>query len=150
MRMTGKVKSKDNFIEIEPFGNTERLELDKVYDIDFKEYKSKRSIEQNKLLWKLIQSISKASDSDVMDTYIDGLEHCNAKSDIDYSQTLEQMQGKKYRAFKFLTNATLTNGTILGVYKVWFGSSKFNVSEMTQLIRYFQDLAMSYGINVEE
>lgn len=147
MRLTCKLKSKDNLLLLEPFGNTGRLLIDKIYDVDFKEYKSKRSIEQNKLLWKLIQAISKTTHNDEIDVYIGGLEEIDIKSDIAYCKHKEELQNR-YRAIKYLTTATLTNGTVLQVYKVWIGSSKFNVKEMKGLISYFQDLVSSLGVEL--
>ena len=150
MRLTAKLKSKDNFLVFEPFGNTERLLCEKVYDLNIKDYKSSRSLEQNKMLWGLVQAISKETQNDEMDIYIAGLEHCNAKSEFIVAlPETEQSLKKVFRAVKAVGKSFLGLQEAI-TYQCWLGSSKFNVEEMTQLIQYFKDLAQELGIESEE
>ena len=58
-----------------------KLDMDKLYICEVKEPKSKRSIEQNKMLWQLIHSIAKKQGQDDMEVYCALLERADALSD---------------------------------------------------------------------
>src|SRR5690625_4565114 len=61
------------------------LDPSKRYEVDIKEYKSKRSLEQNRYLWLLITEIAKkenggiANQDNITATYCNLLEKANAK-----------------------------------------------------------------------
>jgi len=149
MRINAELKQQNNELIFEPFGYTGRLELNKKYSLDIKDYKSSRSLEQNALLWKLIQSISKATGNDEMDVYISGLEHCEVKSDLIVGlPETEPSLRKAFRAVKIMGKSFIGFQEAL-IFKVYFGSSKFDVSEMNKLIEYFEGLANELGIYLE-
>lgn len=146
--MRAKLKQKDNLLIFEPFGNTERLLCEKVYEI--KEYKSNRSNEQNRLMWAIIQSISKSTQNDEMDVYIAGLEHANVKPEfIAGLPDIENDLKKVFRAVKPFGTVLTEEGKELVRYKVYIGSSKFNTNEMTMLVNYFIQKAQELGIESE-
>ena len=131
-------------------GFTPELECEKKYTIDVKEFKSKRSIEQNSMLWGIIKQISEVTHNEPMDVYISALEHANAKCDwIAGLEEIEDILKKNFRAVKPYGTFLTEDGKQLVRYKVWIGSSKFNTKEMTILIDYLLSVAYELGIQIE-
>lgn len=115
------------------------IELAKEYEIDIKPYKSSRSLGQNNLMWEFISQIAEYSNEDAWSVYVQGLEKCSAK--FDYIACLpdaENTLAKQFRAYKPMGKVFTEKGKELQAYKVWFGSSKMNTKEMTDLINYFE------------
>lgn len=123
-------------------------EDNKLYEI--KEYKTKRSLEQNKMLWKLIHLIAKKTYQDDMDVYIGILEKADAKSDyiIAMPETENELK-KNFRAVKFIRQQ-IVNKTTMNVYKVYIGSSKMNTKEMTELLDITLQICAKYQIPTME
>ena len=127
-----------------------KLDMDKTYICDIKEPRSKRSLEQNKLLWKLINRIAKETYQDDMTVYCAVLERADALS--DYVITATDMQDtlrKSFRGVKFIRMQEV-NGKDCFVFKVYLGSSKMNTSEMTELIEITMQVASELGIDTRE
>ena len=127
-----------------------KLDMDKFYICDIKEPKSKRSLEQNKLLWSLIHRIAKETYQDDMDVYCAVLERADALSDyvitaVDMAETLR----KSFRGVKFIRMQEV-NGKDCYVFKVFLGSSKMNTAEMTELIEITMQVANELGIDTRE
>ena len=82
IKMYGKVK------ELIP----KLLDLDgnEEYLIELKKPKDKRTLQQNKYMWKLIHEIAKRQMQDDMDIYINALEESNAK--YEYLMGLPSIQ----------------------------------------------------------
>lgn len=111
-----------------------KLDIDKQYVVEIKEPKSKRSLEQNKLLWRLIHKIAKETYQDDMDVYCSILERADALSDyVITAIDMENALRKSFRGVKFLRMQEV-NGKECYVYKVYLGSSKMNVAEMNELL----------------
>lgn len=111
-----------------------KLDIDKRYVVEIKEPKSKRSLEQNKLLWQLIHKIAKETYQDDMDVYCTALERADALSDyVITAIDMENALRKSFRGVKFLRMQEV-NGKECYVYKVYLGSSKMNVAEMNELL----------------
>ena len=127
-----------------------KLDMEKTYICEIKEPKSKRSLEQNKLLWKLIHLIAKETFQDDMDVYCAVLERADALS--DYVITAMDMQDtlrKSFRGVKFVRMQEV-NGKDCYVYKVYLGSSKMNTSEMTELIEITMQVCSEFNIDTRE
>jgi hypothetical protein len=115
-------------------GEIINLDNTKVYKCTIEEYKYKRSIEQNKKLWKIIHLIAKQTNMDDFDVYVGLLEKADAKSDYVITATdLEVELRKNFRGVKFVRRQEV-NGKDCYVYKVYIGSSKMNTKEMTELL----------------
>jgi len=128
------------------FGNKPALDLNSYYSIDIKPYKSKRSTEQNCLMWAIIQKIAQVTGNDEMDVYCSGLEELNIQADFFMGlPETEHILKKQFRAVKIMENR-MYNGKLMTVFKCYTGSSKFDTAEMTQLIDYFLKLAEDAGI----
>lgn len=111
-----------------------KLDIDKQYVVEIKEPKSKRSLEQNKLLWTLIHKIAKETYQDDMTVYCSALERADALSDyVITAIDMENALRKSFRGVQFLRMQEV-NGKECFVYKVYLGSSKMNVAEMNELL----------------
>ena len=127
-----------------------KLDMDKFYICEIKEPKSKRSLEQNKLLWSLIHRIAKETYQDDMDVYCAVLERADALSDyVITAGDIETTLRKSFRGVKFIRMQEV-NGRDCYVYKVYLGSSKMNTSEMTELIEITMQVANELGIDTRE
>lgn len=140
MRLVGNVN--DILIQLSLFPK------DKEYVCDIEEAKSKRSVEQNKMLWKLIHLIAERTHNEDIDVYCSLLERTDAKSEyIITAEDLEKELRKSFRGVKFIRMQEV-NGKDCYVYKVYVGSSKMNISEMTSLIDMAMSICAEYGIEV--
>lgn len=110
------------------------IDLEKEYQLEIKELKSTRTIQQNRYMWALIHEISKEQDMDDMEVYIQALEEANAKYEyIMAPEEAEENLKKGFRAVK-VVRPEIHNNKRFYVYKCFVGSSKFNTQEMTRLI----------------
>ncbi len=124
-----------------------KLDMDKLYLCEIKEPKSKRTIEQNKMLWQLIHSIAKATHQDDMDVYCGCLERADALSDyIITAYDMEDDLRKCFRGVRFMRKQEV-NGKECNIYKVYIGSSKMDTKEMTELIDITMQIANECGID---
>ena len=111
-----------------------KMDMDKVFICDVKEPKSKRSLEQNKMLWQLIHSIAKKQQQDDMEVYCALLERADALSDyIITAYDMEDDLRKCFRGVRFIRKQEV-NGKECNIYKVYIGSSKMDTKEMTELL----------------
>ena len=106
-------------------------------------------MQQNKLLWKLIHNIAKATQQDDMEVYCAVLERADALSDYVITATdMEDALRKSFRGVKFIRMQEV-NGRDCYVYKVYIGSSKMNTEEMTELLDITLQICGELGIEVE-
>ena len=131
-------------IDLDPF---------KRYEVDIKEYKSKRSLEQNRYLWLLITEIVKkenggiANRDNITATYYNLLEKANAKFEfILCSPDAIKEFKKRFRAIRINGTYTIENVEYMQL-QVFYGSSTMNTKEMSQLIDTTLDYAYEVGIN---
>lgn len=147
MKINAKVINKNNnklLLETYDFRSTEllkQLENNKLYRLDIAEVKSQRSVQQNKLLWQIIDEIATFQAMDSMDIYCELLELANASYEyICCTKEAEQKLRQSFRAVKYIKDVEI-NGKNGSMYKCFLGSSKMNVKEMNTLI----DTAIAYG-----
>lgn len=123
-----------------------------------KELKSARSIEQNDMLWALIRKISDHTngghrEEDMMHVYAQLLIRGNIKR--EYVRVLERAKhilDDNFRAVIEVPNSKRqeANGNTTVGYWVYYGSSKFNVKEMTELIEIALDVCTDLGLDDSE
>ncbi len=137
----------DQFIVLKT-QDSNNLEIGKMYNISFKKYHTNRSIEQNRMMWGIIQRIAKETQNDEMDIYVDGLEKANCVSEflMMLPEAYESIK-KTVRAAKICETREY-NGNQMHVVKVFIGSSKYDTKEMTELINYFIQLASELNIYI--
>jgi hypothetical protein len=129
---------------------------DKELTAVLKEFKSSRSIEQNDMLWGIITQISDKingshREEDLMNIYGNLLQRANIKR--EYIRTLEQAVNilkDSFRAVIEVPNSRkIENGKETVGYWVYYGSSKFDTKEMTELIDIALDFATEVGIDID-
>ena len=131
-----------------------KLDPTKEYSIEVRAVKSKRSLEQNRLLWGLIRQIDEAENGKATAQgshaiYITLLEMADAK--VDFIASLpeaESLLRQSFRAVKFIQQFKQGN-RVMNLYKVVSGSSKMNTKEMANLIDVALDYAAQAGIDTE-
>jgi len=162
MKIIGKYNSKlldenNNLIlqlSISDFNSKKRIEeLDKTktYNIEIKEVKSKRSLQQNKLLWEIIGDLAAEMSEDKMSIYINLLKEANCNSEWLKTPKKETIEAFKdtFRAVEYIRSEVNQKGIREYVYKVYLGSSKFSVSEMNHLIDIAISWASEFGLNYD-
>lgn len=120
------------------------------YAIEISKPRSKRSSDQNALLWKIIHDIAEREDGHLAndwDTYCALLELADAKhtdivAPIEAEEEFRKVQG--LRAVKVLRPAQREGYLI---YRLYPGSSTFNTKEMTKLIDVALDYASQIGLD---
>lgn len=125
------------------------LDSDKIYQIEIKERKSKRSLEQNRLLWAMLHELEKVSNEDMMLWYIHALTECGAK--FDYVLGTDEIKDNLIGAFRAvrLVGKRMVGDKELNMYKCFYGSSKMNVSEMNKLIDIVLRYCAEYDIDTD-
>lgn len=113
--------------------------LDKL-SIEVKQYHSKRSLEQNRLLWSLLGKLAEAMSGSKdkvssEEAYCIMLEQANVKA--DYMLALpeaEPMIKQCFRVVRKVGERTLENGKTLNMYQYFVGTSKYDTKQMTDFI----------------
>lgn len=127
-----------------------KQDLTKLFQIEIKEYKSKRSLEQNKYMWALIHEIAKTTGNDDMQVYCGILERADVKSEYLITATdMESALKKSFRAVEFIRMQEV-NDKDCYVYKVYLGSSKMNTKEMSELLEITLNICGELGIETKE
>lgn len=129
----------------------ETKNTDKRLEVEVKPYKSKRSIEQNKLLWVLLGKLAvamsgKKNKVSSEEAYCFILEEANVT--CDYLLALpeaEPMLRKSFRVVRKIGEREV-NGKTLNMYQYFIGSSKYNTQEMTELIEAVLDKLADLGV----
>ena len=126
-----------------------KLHMEKLFIVEVKEPKSKRSLEQNRMLWQLIHSIAKKQHQDDMEVYCALLERADALSDyIITAYDMEDDLRKCFRGVRFIRKQDV-NGKECNIYKVYIGSSKMDTKEMTELLDITLQVCAELGIPTE-
>lgn len=117
--------------------------------VEINKVKSRRSIEQNKMLWSLLSEIDKAVNgsrsNDEWSFYLQALERAGAKCEyVACREAAEDMLKKAFRAVKFVKVYDAEKK--VNEYKCYDGSSKMTTAEMTELIETVLDMAAEAGV----
>lgn len=126
----------------------------KVYSVDMKERKSKRSIEQNALLWGLLGLLEKNTDESMMNWYHKSLISADAKPTyLLGNEDLFADLVLAFRAVKAVGKRIVKNNkgedVEMIIYQCFVGSSKFNSKEMNKLIDVVLGYCAELGINTD-
>ena len=149
MRLKALINSTDKLLIVKPIDFIPKFEQDKIYSLDIKEYKNQRSLEQNRLMWAIIDEISKETGQDKNDIYFTVLNDKGIKTER-IPLTPEQVKyfSTRTRGMRFLYDIDTELGE-RSLYEIVIGSSKFNTKEMTELVDSFIRLAHSLNIKTE-
>lgn len=127
------------------------LNKEKIYLLDIEERKKKKTLQQNKFVWKLCQLIAKKlnDDNDELDVYCNAIEFAGVKADFVMGlPEIEETLKKQFRVVKIVEKREY-NEKEMYVYKIFYGSSKFNKEEEAKIIEYLLYLAEKLDINTE-
>lgn len=110
---------------------------------------NKRTIKQNKLLWKLIREIAKASYLSDYEVYLEALKKADVKSEyiITAFEMTEELR-KNFRGVEFIRYQYVNNKKCF-VYKCYIGSSKMNTKELKELLEILFDMGSFLGLDLE-
>ena len=128
------------------------VETNKEYVLELKEFRSKRSLNQNRMMWAIIRAIASHPDmnQNEVEIYISSLEEANAKYIyLMGTKEAEEELKKNFRAVK-VVRPTMEKGKEYIVYKCFVGSSKMDTKEMTKLLEIVISWAQELGIETNE
>ena len=99
---------------------------------------------QNKLLWKLIRKIAKATAQTLDEVYAEVLERTDAASEfIIADPKAEKSLREQFRGVKLIRPYDVGHN----VYQVFYGSSTMSTTEMAELIDATQQMACELGVD---
>lgn len=138
----------DNLISAE-------LEKDTLYRLQLVKVKSKRTLEQNALMWSTIHEIAvaengeKATTDDEWNIYVQCLEKAGAKCEVVVvRQEALPMLAETFRAYRVLGTVESPKGWQMVQVRVFYGSSKMDAGEMAKLLDVVIDRAVANGIEL--
>ena len=120
-----------------------KLDRDKVYTMEVKEPKNKRTLQQNAYMWKLINEIAKVQYQDEMEVYCQVLEEANAK--YTWLKGLKETKEELLQVFRAV-KITRYDEDGFAIFKCFYGSSKMNTKEMSELLEIVIAWATNLGI----
>ena len=152
MKIISEIQKADDGVLILNYNGflPEELDLNKLYQVEIKEYKSKRSIEQNAMAWLIISKIAEVTQNDKWQIYTEALRQAGQKAEYILALPQAEKQLKSvYRVVEVLDETREVNGVTLTIFKCYLGSSKFNSSEMAKFIDYLLQVASENNIIID-
>lgn len=132
------------------------LEKGVPYRMALTPVKSKRTLEQNALMWAVIHEIAiaengeRATTDDEWEIYTQCLEKAGALCEVVVvRQEAVPMLAETFRAYRVMGTMESPKGWQMAQVKVFYGSSKMNASEMGKLLDVVIDRATANGIMLE-
>ena len=124
-----------------------KLDRSKKYLMEVKEPKDKKTLQQNNYMWALINEIAKVQYQDEMEVYCQVLEEANTKFTWlkGFKETREELL-RVFRAVKI----TRYDEDGLAIFKCFYGTSKMNKQELSQVIDITVGWAKELGIPTQE
>lgn len=127
------------------------LKKEQIYSLDIEEKKDRKTLQQNRYLWKLCSLLAQKinGDNDAMNIYCDAL--VNASIKCEYYMALPEAEKTLKKAYRVVRQVDKRNynGVEMIVYQVFAGSSKFNKEEEGKIIDYLLDLAEVNEMNID-
>lgn len=128
-----------------------QLKEDK-YSVEIKKYRDNRTLEQNRLLWKLLSIIDEeingvASPDGEMNLYITAL--LKAKCKFTYiiaEKKVEEDLHRNFRAVQYIKPYNEEKET--AIYRVFYGSSKMDKKEFSLLVEAVKQLGYEAGVEM--
>lgn len=132
------------------------LEKGMLYRLALTPVKSKRTLEQNALMWATIHEIAvaengeNATTDDEWEIYVQCLEQAGAKCEVVVvREEALPMLAETFRAYKVMGKVESPNGWQMAQAKVFYGSSKMDAGEMGKLLDVVIDRAYKNGLQLE-
>ena len=124
---------------------------DSVYKIELSPIKSKRSLNQNRLMWQLLSDVAKHEGMDADEVYIQVIKMANIRTEI--LQVLPEAVERLSRVFKLVVERdkrTSPKGVEMVVVECYYGSSQFDSKEMSDFIDKLLFYAQTIGIDTSQ
>lgn len=131
----------------------ETLDPNKEYKVQITEVKSKRTLQQNKYMWKLIHEIAKATREDSNEVYCNIIKMAKIETVIIQAipEALEYMvENKTFRVVIERDRRKSPKGVDTIVAECYWGTSKFDVAQMNEFIEQMLDYATTVGVDLSE
>lgn len=109
------------------------LDREKIYDVEIKEHKEKRSLNANALLWECLGKIAKAINQDKWKIYLEMLKRYGKYTYICVKPSVVEAIKKQWRETEELGEVTI-NGQKAIQLLCYFGSSTYNTKEFSILL----------------
>lgn len=163
IKFSAKIKPHTNpnqaVLEIQPWEveKLKQIDTNKLYVVDIKEFKSKRSLEQNSLMWGLIDKINKkingfkATKQSELEIYRQLIEMAQIKREL--VATIEEARPtleSTFRVVREVGKLKTDKGQELTKFLLYKGTSQFNTEEMSRFIDSLLDYAVKSGVDVRE
>lgn len=128
------------------------LKKGEQYSITITKAKDRRTEQQNKYMWALINEIDKIRNGDRsnndFEIYIEALTRAGAKSEhLLVEPQAEILLKDSFRAIKLIRKIKIGKKEFHD-YKCFYGSSKMDKKEMSDLIDTILDMASECGLNI--
>lgn len=120
-----------------------QLDEDKVYDVEIKIHREKRSLNANSYCWKLCSEIASAINSDKDSVYLLMLKRYGISDLVPISNQVPIDDYIKYYDVESKTDKYTW-------YKIYKGSSKYNTKEMSVLLNGIVSECKEMGIPTKE
>ena len=127
------------------------LDKSKEYKIAVSEVKSKRSEYQNKYLWMLIDQIAKHEGMTSMEVYTQIIKMANIKT--TFLETVPEAIDKLRQLFRVVMvveTRTSSKGTETVLVQCYYGTSQFEVGEMSEFIDRMLEYGAKIGLDMED
>ncbi len=106
---------------------------DKLYVVDIKEYREKRSLNANAYMWLLLEEMAALMNASKDEVYLVMLERYGVFTHIVVKTAAKDMFMREYKLCKDLGEITV-NGTTGHQFQVYFGSSTYDTKQMARLL----------------
>ena len=122
---------------------------DGKYTVELKKYRKGRSLNQNAYFWKLVSEIAVKEDGDLRDIdnlYSNLLKMSGAKYEVMYlkEDALESLKRNEVIKHCLVVKRQVINNQAMVTALIFYGSSKFDTKEMSNLI----DTTLKYASEV--
>lgn len=129
------------------------IKLDKslIYKIEITQLKSKRSLQQNAYMWKVIHDIAKHEGMDPDEVYCQIIKQAGIKT--EFIETVPEAVERLKRAFRVVVERdrrTSPKGVETVVVQCYYGTSTFDTKEMSDFIDRMLDYAANVGLDLSE
>ena len=127
------------------------LDKTKEYKLELNEIKSKRSLQQNRLIWQMIGQIAKHEGMESMEVYCQIIKM--AKIKIEFIETIPEAIPKLKNLFREVVEREVrcsAKGVTTVMLECYYGTSTFTVPEMSDFVDQMLDYAEKIGINTTE
>lgn len=124
-----------------------KLDRTKKYLMEVKEPKDKKTLQQNNYMWALINEIAKKQYQDEMEVYCQALEEANTK--YTWLKGLKETKEDLLKVFRAV-KITRYDEDGFAIFKCFYGTSKMNKKELSQVIDIVKSWAIELGIPTQE